>query len=93
MGKKVIIIGAGITGLTAGMELVKKNYDVVIIEKESKPGGLAQSKKFSDAIFDYGPHAFQTKDIDILLKVQEILKGKLIKIPAFIPGILNEYVN
>ncbi|MBP9690735.1 FAD-dependent oxidoreductase [Candidatus Woesebacteria bacterium] len=37
----IAIIGAGLTGLTAGYELQKKGHTVTIFEKEKIPGGLA----------------------------------------------------
>ena len=33
MGKKIIIVGGGLAGLTAGIYGVKANYDVEIYEK------------------------------------------------------------
>jgi len=42
---KVGIIGAGFTGLTAGYELAKAGYQVIVFEKERKVGGLASSFK------------------------------------------------
>ena len=38
---KIGIIGAGFTGLTAGLILQKKGHQITILEKESVPGGLA----------------------------------------------------
>ena len=38
-GKKVVILGAGIGGLTAAYELAKANYTVQIIELTERPGG------------------------------------------------------
>jgi len=38
--KKVIIIGAGISGLVAGVYALKEGYDALIIEKNSYAGGL-----------------------------------------------------
>jgi phytoene dehydrogenase-like protein len=40
MSKKVIIIGAGIAGLTAGIHLQRNGYDTEIFELHSLPGGL-----------------------------------------------------
>jgi protoporphyrinogen oxidase len=42
---KVGIIGAGFTGLAAGFRLAKAGHQVVIFEKENKPGGLASDFK------------------------------------------------
>ncbi len=40
MGKKVIIIGAGIAGLTTGIHLQRNGYDTEIFEMHTLPGGL-----------------------------------------------------
>lgn len=38
---KIAIVGAGLTGLSAAFELVKKGDDITVFEKDSEPGGLA----------------------------------------------------
>ena len=40
---KIIIIGAGISGLTVAHELVKKGFEVEVYEKDSLAGGMAKS--------------------------------------------------
>ena len=40
MKKEVLIIGAGIAGLNAGIELLQNGYDVSIYEKNDEVGGL-----------------------------------------------------
>lgn len=52
----VIIIGAGIGGLTAGTYLSKKGYKVLILEKHDKPGGYCSSFSRSFFKFDSGAH-------------------------------------
>ena len=54
----IVIVGAGITGLTLGYELAKNGRDVIILEKEKEVGGLARSFKYGDFTFDIGPHRF-----------------------------------
>ena len=56
--KKIIIIGAGITGLVTAYELLKQGHKVVIAEKEADVGGLARSFKYNNMVFDIGPHRF-----------------------------------
>lgn len=57
--KKIIIVGAGIAGLTLGVELQKYNFNFTIFEKNSVPGGLCGSWQDIDGYWhDYGPHVF-----------------------------------
>ena len=37
--RKVIVIGAGLSGLVAAYELSKLNFDVRVLEAQSRPGG------------------------------------------------------
>src|SRR6266508_1662452 len=37
--KKVIVIGAGLAGLSAGYELTQAGHDVTILEAQTRPGG------------------------------------------------------
>ena len=62
MKKKAYILGAGPTGLITGWKLLEKNWNVVIIEKNSIAGGLCRSWKWKDFIIDVGPHIFHTPD-------------------------------
>ncbi len=41
-GRKVVIIGAGVSGLTAAEVLAKRGFDVTVLEKESIAGGQIQ---------------------------------------------------
>ena len=41
--KKIIVIGAGFAGISASVHFALNNYDVEIIESNSKPGGRAYS--------------------------------------------------
>lgn len=55
MRPKTTIIGAGPGGLTAGILLQKRGFDVTIYEKDSKPGGRNQAIELGDYRFDTGP--------------------------------------
>ena len=47
--KKVIIIGAGPAGLTAGYQLVKdknEEYEVIILEESNDIGGISKTVKY-----------------------------------------------
>lgn len=40
MGKQIVVIGGGLAGLTAGIELLQKGHKVTLIEKNDYVGGL-----------------------------------------------------
>jgi C-3',4' desaturase CrtD len=51
---KVIVIGAGIGGLTAGALLAKRGYEVIIFDRAIVPGGCASTFKRQGFTFDVG---------------------------------------
>ena len=53
--KGVIIVGAGPGGLTAGMILAHRGFDVTILEKHDRVGGRNGELKVGDFSFDTGP--------------------------------------
>ena len=54
MNKSVIIIGAGLSGLTCAALLAKKGLDVTVVESQFKPGGSCGIFKRKDTIFEQG---------------------------------------
>lgn len=40
---KIVVVGAGWTGLVAGYRLLQRGHEVVIVEQSAEPGGLATS--------------------------------------------------
>lgn len=64
MGKKrVLIIGAGPGGLSCGMLLAHRGFDVTILEKTDVIGGRNAAFKLGNYTFDTGPTFFLMKDI------------------------------
>ncbi|MCX6146255.1 MAG: phytoene desaturase family protein [Candidatus Kapabacteria bacterium] len=61
--KKVIIVGAGPGGLSAGMLLAKNGFDVHIFEKKDIVGGRNGFIQASEYKFDIGPTFFLMKDV------------------------------
>ena len=54
--RQVVIIGSGISALTAALLLCKKGKQVTVLEQYMKPGGYMHSFKRHDEIFDTGAH-------------------------------------
>ncbi|GGG68908.1 phytoene desaturase family protein [Paenibacillus radicis (ex Gao et al. 2016)] len=63
--KQVIVIGAGLGGLSAAIRLAAAGYYVTVIEQQDSVGGKLQRIKLGDYSFDRGPstitmrHAFE----------------------------------
>jgi protoporphyrinogen/coproporphyrinogen III oxidase len=57
MKKKVVVLGAGISGLTIAYLLNKDGYDVTVLEKKDGPGGSIETKTEADYLFDRGPNS------------------------------------
>jgi oxygen-dependent protoporphyrinogen oxidase len=53
---EVIIIGAGLTGLTTGFYLKKAGIDFRIIEKSGKTGGVIQTVSKDGFVYETGPN-------------------------------------
>ena len=78
----VIIIGGGVAGLMAGIELVKNGKKVAILEKESMVGGQCRTQVLNttnhEFRFDYGGHRFITNNEYLLNFVEEVLADELL---------------
>ncbi len=54
--KKIIIVGAGISGLTAGIYALQSGFDVTIYESHTIPGGASTSWRRKGYFFEGGMH-------------------------------------
>lgn len=62
MVKKVVIIGSGIGGLTAGNLLAQKGHKVTIFEAHSRPGGYTAGFFRKGCYFESGTISFESLD-------------------------------
>ena len=56
MNKKVLVLGGGVAGSSMAYYLSEKGYDVTVIEKNSRVGGLARTCFYSGHPYEFGPH-------------------------------------
>ena len=52
----MVILGGGLTGLSAAWQLEKKSQPYLLFEKEARPGGWARSQRVKGFTFDYTGH-------------------------------------
>lgn len=57
MNKKIVVLGAGISGLSVAYLLHKNGYDVTVLEKNKEPGGSMESAVEKGFLFDRGPNS------------------------------------
>ena len=74
-----VIIGGGISGLSAGHFLKKKGVDFVIIESDNEPGGVIKSIKKNGFIYENGPNTIlnNNSSINQILKDYDLLDQKI----------------
>ncbi|NPA33287.1 MAG: protoporphyrinogen oxidase [Aquificae bacterium] len=102
--RDVLVVGAGIGGLSVAYELKKRGYDVVLYEKEQRAGGSVESVKREGFLFERGPQTILA-DEEILsffkelglepLEASPVSKrrfiykgGKLVELPSSPPRFL-----
>jgi phytoene desaturase len=79
----VVVVGAGLAGLSAALRLAGAGRKVTVVERESVPGGRNGLWRNSGFAFDTGPSVLTMPDLiaDALACVGEDLKGWLDLIP------------
>jgi protoporphyrinogen/coproporphyrinogen III oxidase len=76
--KSVIVVGAGISGLSCAYRLKQRGLDVTLLEAGDAPGGLIGGERTSGFLFESGPQSFQlteplaslTKDLGLESELQ-----------------------
>ncbi|GAB4032437.1 MAG: FAD-dependent oxidoreductase [Elusimicrobiota bacterium] len=80
MKKRVLITGAGLTGLSCAFEFRRRKKDFLIIEKENFCGGLAASFYKSGFTFDFSGHLLHLRWPETSSFIKGMLKGNILKI-------------
>lgn len=80
----VIIVGAGFTGLTAGMDLSKAGKKVLLVETDPGPGGLGGTFEFKDGVtIEKFYHHWFNNDLYVPQLVKELgLEGNIVTMPS-----------
>ncbi|HEY7751669.1 MAG TPA: protoporphyrinogen oxidase [Ignavibacteriaceae bacterium] len=55
--KKIVVIGAGISGLASAYLFHKEGFDVTVLEEKDKVGGSIETVLENDFLFDRGPNS------------------------------------
>jgi len=71
--RQVVVIGAGPAGLTAALELARRDIAPLVLEQGAAVGGLARTESYRGFHFDMGGHRFFTKVAEVEAFWREIL--------------------
>jgi oxygen-dependent protoporphyrinogen oxidase len=83
--ERVIVLGAGISGLTCAFRLHQAGFDVQVLERESVPGGVMQTRLEDGFLTEAGPNSFQSGE-EILALIHDVgLDGELLEAEASLP--------
>jgi len=78
--KDILILGGGLTGLSAGKVLASVGHRVKVFESDSTVGGLSKTIEKDGFRFDLGGHRFFTRDEKIDNFVRSLMDGELLTV-------------
>jgi len=70
--KDVVILGAGLTGLTTAHHLRKKGVDLCILEKGSRAGGVIHSVTENGFTWEEGPNSGVIANVEVLRLFEDL---------------------
>lgn len=76
--RHVFVVGAGPAGLTAAVELSKRNINCTVVEKLAIVGGIARTERYKGYHFDIGGHRFFTKIGEVEAWWKEMLASEFL---------------
>lgn len=79
-GTSVVVMGGGLTGLSAGYTLSKAGVNVTVLERDSSVGGLSKTMEKNGFRFDLGGHRFFSSDEKINSFVLDLMSDELITV-------------
>ncbi len=78
---RVVIVGAGPAGLTAGFEAAKAGWRVTVLERDPEyVGGISRTVRHGGYRFDIGGHRFFSKSAEVTRWWRERLPGDFIQV-------------
>jgi monoamine oxidase len=82
--KRVVILGAGLAGLSAAYQLTQAGHDVTILEARTRPGGRVHTLRepFADGLHAEAGAMFIPQSHDLVMQYVRLLRIPLVPIPA-----------
>jgi protoporphyrinogen oxidase len=75
---RVVVVGAGMSGLAAAYRLHKDGHDVTVLERAAVPGGSATSERHGGYLVDTGPDALNASYVRLVGLARDVGLGDAI---------------
>ena len=72
MPPKVVIVGGGISGLSAAYDLAKAKIPHILIEKQTRLGGVIETRDVAGCVTEAGPDSFLAAKPEALTLIKEL---------------------
>ncbi len=93
---RTLILGGGLTGITLARLLQERGHELLVLEREDRPGGLCRSRTGEGFTFDCGgSHIIFSRDTEVLEFMKRVLgdnqETRVRNTKVFYRGILVKY--
>ena len=72
---QVIVVGAGLSGLTVARRIADAGHDVIVLDKGRSSGGRCATRRIGDAVLDHGAQFFTVRSDEFAATVDEWLRA------------------
>jgi monoamine oxidase len=88
--QKIIVIGAGISGLVSAYELMNAGNDVTVLEARTRPGGRIRTIRddFADKLYAEAGAVDFTECYTLLMHYLDVLNVPTVEVPEFPHSVL-----
>ena len=75
---RVVVIGAGLSGLTAASAVAAAGHDPIVVDKGRGVGGRLATRRIGDAVFDHGAQFLTVRSADFRTEVDRWLAAGVV---------------
>lgn len=75
---RVVVVGAGVSGLTAARQLQADGHEVTVLDKGRSPGGRLATRRLAGATFDHGAQFFTVRSPEFQTLVEGLLRDGVV---------------
>ncbi len=78
--RSVVIVGAGLAGLSAARVVRDAGHEVTLIDKSRGVGGRMATRRIGDAVFDHGAQFFTVRSVEFAAVVDRAIAASVVDV-------------